>query len=119
MSWPGEFWRRMTKIFRRERFDRELQEEMRLHKELREREHRQAGANRDDARYKTQQRFGNELTLREESRDMSGWNWLENFAQDVRFGARMPRKTLGFTVVAILTLGLGSGAKNTAFCPGV
>ncbi|MFZ0820704.1 MAG: ABC transporter permease [Candidatus Acidiferrales bacterium] len=115
MNWPGELWRRIANLFRRTRFDRELDEEMRLHKELREREQREAGANRDEARYASQQRFGNELMLREESREMWGWNWLEDLLQDARYGLRTLGKNRRFAAVAILTLGLGIGATTAVF----
>src|ERR1017187_2484636 len=115
MSWPGEFWRRITNMFRREQFDRELDEEMRLHKELREREARESGAGRDEARYATQLRFGNTMKLREESREMWGWIWLENLAQDARYGLRALGKNRRFAAMAILTLGLGIGATTAVF----
>ncbi len=115
MNWPSEFWRRITNLFRRERFDRELEEEMRMHREIREREQREAGACGDEARYAARQRFGNELKLREESRDMWGWNWLENLSRDVRFGLRMLGKNTGVTAVAVLTIAIGIGASTTVF----
>src|SRR5271169_2841994 len=87
-----ETWRRITNLFRRGRFDRDLSEEMRLHREMREREQREAGASGDEARYATQTKFGNELRLREESREMWGWSWFEDLVHDVRFGIRMLRK---------------------------
>ncbi|HEY8054501.1 MAG TPA: ABC transporter permease, partial [Terriglobales bacterium] len=81
------------------RWRRELQEEMRLHRELRG----------DD------KRFGNELLLIERSRDMWGWRWLREFGQDVRHGLRLLRRTPLVTALALISLGLGIGANAALF----
>ena len=115
MMSPAELGRRILHFLTRGKAERELAEEMRLHRELLAERRRESGDSDEDAHRGARRRFGNETRLREESRDAWGWGWLDSILGDLRYGFRQLAANPGFTLTALLTLALGIGANTAIF----
>jgi hypothetical protein len=115
MVWPRWFWLKLQTLFRRNRNAQRLNDEMQFHLDQQIAENISTGMSRQEARYAAMRAFGNPTVLKEETRDTWGWLWLEQIAQDFRYGLRMLSKNSSFTVVAALTLALGIGATTAIF----
>ncbi len=106
MDWLAHVLRKLRLFTGRERFKRELDEEMTFHREQMEGEMRTEGMSEDEARYATLRQFGNTTRMKEMSHEVMAFR-METVAQDLGFAARQMRKNPGFAATAIFVLTLG------------
>lgn len=111
MSW----WSRLTNVFTAGRLERELDEELQFHRDERIRELMAGGLSREAATSAVARRFGNPLLLREQSRDVKLFPWLDSLIRDVRQGVRALIKHCAVTGASVLSLALALGACVAAF----
>jgi putative ABC transport system permease protein len=111
----GELLRRLKFAAQRERRVEEIDEEMRLHLELRRRTLEERGIPEQSAVAAARGQFGNRTSWKEAARDVWSFAFLENWWRDLAFGARVLRHSPTFSVIAVVTLALGIGATTAMF----
>src|SRR5687768_9809734 len=106
---------RFLNLWRGRALDREFEDELRFHFEMRVLANLRAGMTRGDAEREAHRHLGGTLQAKEGMRDARVMTWLENAARDLRHGARLFLRQPGATSLAVLTLSLGIGANAVIF----
>ena len=108
MSW-------LQRLLARKRMETDLEKELRFHFESQVADKVRSGVPEDEARRLTRLEFGGMEQIKEDCRESRGTLWFESIIQDVRYSLRQLRKSLGFTLTAVITLALGVGATTAIF----
>lgn len=108
-------WLRIKALVMRRKLERDLNDELAFHLAMRRQKLEQAGLEADEATTAAQRRFGNPTLLRETTRSLWTFAWLDALRGDLRYAVRAMARAPVFTTVAIVTLAFGIGANTATF----
>jgi predicted permease len=111
MAWLSKIWNTL----RSRSLQSELDEELRLHLDLRTQELERSGMTHDEASIAAARQFGNTTLQTERMRRMDIAAWMETLFSDLRYALRQFARNRVFSSIAILSLALGIGANTAIF----
>jgi hypothetical protein len=115
MEWMRILISRCAALFRRQKLDDELDEEVGSHIDFAIEENLKHGMTEQQACTAALRTFGGVTQIKETYRVKRGVPFLEQLGRDLRFSLRQLRRSPGFALTAILTLALGIGAVTSVF----
>ncbi|HXW55515.1 MAG TPA: ABC transporter permease [Candidatus Cybelea sp.] len=112
---PRTFVARFLALFRRRRFDKDLDEELRTHLEMASELNVERGMSGEQARREARLSLGGLEQTAQACREQRRLPAIETLLRDFRFGFRMLRRSAGFSILAVLCLTLGIGSNAAVF----
>ena len=106
---------RLRALFHRRNFERDVNDEIAFHLDMRQRKLQERGMEASMTRAAAHARFGNATQTSEALRELRGWGWIEGAWQDIRLAFRQMRLHRGFAAAAILPLALAIGCIAAVF----
>jgi putative ABC transport system permease protein len=110
-----QLYARLRARWQRDRYEQDLDDEIRFHLDEEAEEGSAAGVADGEARAAARKDFGNVALIRETTREVWGWGSIDRLLQDLRDGWRALKSTPVVSIVAVLSLALGIGANSAIF----
>ena len=106
---------RLRGLCARRRLAREAEQEIEMHLDLLTAQYARAGNPPAEARRLARAKFGGVSQLQESLRDQAGFPMLESIVRDARYALRGLLRNPSFSLIVVLTLGVGIGANAAVF----